>query len=59
MAVFVMRFVTVVLLALVPLVILAGCATDTATEELRRENAGIPGATPPPPALNEHGGISW
>lgn len=39
--------------------VLAGCATGPATEELRRENAAIPGATPAPPPLNEHGGISW
>lgn len=37
----------------------ASCATDQATEDLRRENAAIPGALPPPPPLNEHGGISW
>lgn len=39
--------------------LVAGCATDQATEDLRRENAAIPGATPAPPPLNEHGGISW
>jgi hypothetical protein len=46
-------------LMLACLFFVAGCATDSATEDLRRENAGIPGATPGPPPLNERGGISW
>jgi hypothetical protein len=54
----VVRFATILLLAIAALTF-GGCATDSATEELRRENAGIPGATPSPPPLNEHGGISW